>query len=254
MKVTAKQMFNEVYTGGITSSPRGLLVREITNYYIGVDYPYHNFIGRKDNLAYIKKEFLWYLKGEPYDGSICNEASIWKTIKQPDGRIFSNYGYYWFNRTNKDGLTGFEWVINCLTKDPDSRQAYIPMLDASHMFQSNKDVVCTKGILFRIVEDKLDMTVNMRSSDLAIGNSIDLPCFSFLHEMVAYSLAKQMGKFHFHTDSLHVYERNFKLMEDIVALPHASCLTEIISQPDIDDVSDLLNLEFGSEFGMWLNS
>jgi len=151
-------------------------------------------------------------------------------------------------------LSGFEWVINCLTEDPDSRQAYIPMLDHNHLFVGNKDVVCTKGILFRIVEDKLDMTVSMRSSDLAIGSSIDLPCFSFLHEMVAYSLAKQMGKFHFHTDSLHVYERNFKLMETIYQLPYASCLTKIITPPDIDDVSDLLNLEFVSEFGMWLNS
>jgi len=83
MKTTAKQMFNDVYMDGIMSSPRGLLVKEITNYSIDVDYPFHNLIGRNDNLAYIKKEFLWYLKGDPYDDSICDEAAIWKAIKQP---------------------------------------------------------------------------------------------------------------------------------------------------------------------------
>jgi len=248
--IPAERAFRAVNAHGVTSAPRSLRIREVIGYQDRIEYPFHSFRFRHDNLNYIKKEFLWYLKGDPYDQSICDHASIWPTIVQPDGRIFSNYGYYWFRRLNKDGVNGLGQVVWTLRNDPDSRQAYIPMLGKEHMFSGNKDVVCTKGILFRIVQDKLIMIVNMRSSDLAIGASIDWPCFSWLHEMVAFELQVEKGDFYFNADSLHVYEKNFAYMRDVI-----NCTKEdiaIIEPPRITSVSDLLLGTNKSEFGQWL--
>ena len=253
-EVTAKAAFTEVYLDGKVSAPRGKPVKEVLYYRQEIQYPFHNFDFRvRDNLAYIKIEFLWYLRGDPFDDSICKHAAIWKTIKQPNGRIFSNYGYYWFNRLNKDRHSGFGHAANLLLADPDTRQAYIPMLGNEHMFTGNMDVVCTKGIAFRIVNGKLDMHAAMRSSDLAIGSSIDWPTFSFLHEMMAVQLNIERGRFIFSTDSLHVYEKDWEYMENVVNCdPYTSVRKYII--PPITSVEDLLDGTFKSPFGKWLLS
>lgn len=254
--------FQLVNQDGVISAPRGKKIKEILFARIAIDYPFHSLSFRpRDNLDYIKKEFMWYLRGDPFDDSICQEASIWETIKQPDGCIFSNYGYYWFRRPNKDGRSGFEYVCETLLRDPDSRQAYIPMLGNEHIFNGNKDVVCTKGISFRIVKEpvegqtdkiaeKLIMHVNMRSSDLAIGSSIDWPTFWWLHEMVSLRLRVPKGVFIFDTDSLHVYEKDWPYMYAV-----AGCNGQGFSRieyPPIDDIDDLLMGTLQSDFGKWL--
>jgi len=247
------QAFSDVASWGEISKPRDLLIKEIPFYSITVNQPFHSFTFRpRDNLAYIKKEFMWYLKGDPYDNSICDEASIWKTIVQPDGRIFSNYGYYWFIRKDADGLTDFDRVVKTLIEDPDSRRAYIPMLGHEHMFADNKDVVCTKGITFRIVQGELIMHADMRSSDLAIGSSIDWPCFWWLHEMMSHELGVPKGQFIFSTDSLHVYENYWPYMNEVAACEGDGFLE--VEYPPITDVHDLLSLTFKSDFGKWLKS
>ena len=74
---------------------------------------------------------------------------------------------------------------------------------------------------FRIRDDRLNMSVHMRSQDAIYGMTNDAPAFSFVHEMLYVTLRDtcypdlQMGDYHHTADSFHVYARHFKMLDEL---------------------------------------
>lgn len=237
---------NQLLRNGRRADPRGEPTLEIEDFMFEVDryHPYMTYKCRNYSVDYLKAEFRWYLNADPYDDSIEKHAKMWARIKQKDGYYFSNYGVYWFG----DPQYGFKWVTEQLKRDPQSRRAVIPMLNAGHLFPENNDVVCTECISFRIRDDRLNMSVNMRSSDFILGYSYDLPAFCWLWKMVACELGIPIGRYMHKSDSLHVYERHWGMLEEIAAGKGHY----YINVPDIDNVSDLLHGPYTSLFAQWL--
>lgn len=225
--------------------PRGEDILELQYFQCVILNPWSLYPERKYNIDYFKREFQWYLGADKYDTSICEHASMWKKLVQEDGSILSNYGQYWWGPQG-----GYFWVLDTLEKDPDSRQAYIPMNNYRHAFTGNKDFVCTKGIQFRINDDRLDMHVAMRSTDAVFGMGTDLPCFWFLWKMLAMDLETPTGKFVFSSDSVHIYERHFEMAERVVKDNRVWDST--VPVPILNDPEDLYQCRFKSKFGEWL--
>lgn len=235
--VTFKKIYNDLVKHGKEVAPRGQKVLEIENYnYVLPPYVrFTNFEDRKFNLKYVKREFLWYLRGDKFDTSITEHASLWKSLINEDGSINSNYGQYVFGEQNQ-----FQNVVNQLRSDRDSRRATISILSADHLLSDTKDVPCTYSINFRIRENKLNMTVRMRSQDAIFGMSNDAPAFSLIHEMMFVSLREvypnlEYGEYHHSADSFHVYERHFDMIKTLassssysmILCPKISCSEEI---------------------------
>ena len=229
---------------GTETSPRGQKVLEIENFQTDLYTTdrFTNFGARNMNLQYIKEEFKWYLGADPYDDSICEHATMWKKIQQPDGRFHSNYGQYWFG-----AQAGVQWVLNSLRADPDSRQAVIPMLNAGHLYKGNTDVVCTESISFRIRNDLLNMSVNMRSNDAIFGVTNDVPCFSFLHELIARLLDIEVGIYTHKVDSMHVYERHFQMLDNLVANGYIDYEDVHVPRMSIEDAMLMLSGQYAEE-------
>ena len=61
------------------------------------------------------------------------------------------------------------------------------------------------------------MIVNMRSSDLIFGIAYDIPAFTFFQEMLALELGVGLGTYTHCSNSLHIYERHFKMARTILA-------------------------------------
>jgi len=235
------QVFHDIKTKGKQYSPRGQKVLEIENYnYVLPPYVrFASFTPRKLKLDYIKTEFLWYLSGYRYDKSIAEQASLWKTLINEDGSINSNYGQYMF--FPHTGKNQFSSVIDQLTKDKDSRRASMVILNRDHVLSDTNDLPCTYAMNFRIRDNKLNMSVRMRSQDMVYGMGNDAPTFSFTHEMVYTYLSAhyddlELGEYYHSVDSAHVYERHFDMMEQILAektveevnCPRISCANEVI--------------------------
>jgi thymidylate synthase len=207
-----------LYEHGNECAPRGFKILELENYSYDIA-PYTRFINfesRKLNIQYIKQEFLWYLKGDRLDKSICDHAKIWKEIVNADGSINSNYGQYIFGDINQ-----FDTVVNTLKLDKDSRRASIVILNKDHLQSDTKDVPCTYAINFRIRDNTLNMSVHMRSQDAIYGMGNDLPCFGFIHEMMFETLRETYpeltyGIYHHMADSFHIYARHFNMLQKIV--------------------------------------
>lgn len=219
-KIFFKSIFSDLAIAK-TVSPRGQRVKEIENYVYHV-LPYVRFCSFKSRnykVSYTKKEFLWYLRGDAFDTSICDHASMWKSLVNSDGSINSNYGQYIFSSVTTPSQ--FDVALNTLRKDKDSRRASIVILNRQHLNMITNDVPCTYALNFRIRDNALNMTVHMRSQDAIFGMGNDLPIFSFVQEMMLESLKETypdltMGIYTHFADSFHVYEKHFNMIDQIV--------------------------------------
>jgi len=191
---------------------RGSVVKERENARIdllGHLSPLTSFAARNLNLNYAKQEFLWYLRADPLDDSIEQHASMWAKIKQPNGAYFSNYGQYLFPNQTR-------YVVESLLTDRFSRRASVVLLQPIHLFHENVDTVCTYAINFRIRQGKLNMTVHMRSNDVIFGTTNDVFCFNMYQRFVAALLGVEPGDYTHLVDSLHVYERHFMMLDQLL--------------------------------------
>lgn len=223
-----RKLLTDLKTKGKQVRPRDLLVTELENHVYTLP-PYVrfcNFEARKLNVPYIKREFLWYLRGVASDLEITNHASMWKSLVREDKTINSNYGQYIFSLERDDHISGlcqFDAAVKLLGSDKDSRRASMVILKSKHVKElESKDVPCTYALNFRIRDNKLKMTVHMRSQDAIFGMGNDAPCFSFIHEMMyvtvrdTYYPELEMGEYCHFADSFHLYERHFEMLDKIV--------------------------------------
>jgi len=139
------------------------------------------------NHAYAQAEWLWYLSGDnslKKLGEIYGKIpGIWKKMANQAGMVMSNYGWQW----NRDYQ--LDIAINKLKKNSESRQASISIFDGKEFIKYNNDTPCTYAIHFCILDEKLNMSVMMRSNDLWYGFCNDQYCFSMLQQMVADRLS-----------------------------------------------------------------
>ena len=117
---------------------------------------------RNWNYKYAEYEWQWYLTGNPNAEEISKKASIWKNHMDENGNVRSNYGWQW-NRNNQ-----LEKVIEKL-KTNNTRQAVLSFYDGKEIDTYQYDTPCTMSVHFQIINNKLCMTVNMRSYDLWFG-------------------------------------------------------------------------------------
>ena len=90
-----------------------------------------------------------------------------------------------------------------------------------HQRRGNKDFVCTLTGIFQIRNNKLNFTINMRSNDAILGTPTDIPFFCTLQiQMLELLKSKypdlQLGTYTHFSHSLHIYERHFELVEEML--------------------------------------
>lgn len=195
-------------------SKNGTVTRDtkaIFNVGFEIENPLDNFIvdlNRAWNLSYAFAEWQWYLSADrsiyklkELYGSV---PKIWQNIADENGLVNSNYGAYWF------GNNQYNKIVDILKKDPDSRRASLSIYNADNIDQYEKDTPCTYAINFTILNNKLNMTVMMRSNDLWFGFCNDQYCFSKLQEKMSKDLDVEVGTYFHFVNNLHIYNRHLK--------------------------------------------
>jgi thymidylate synthase len=158
---------------------------------------------RKFNIEYAKAEWKWYLSGDRSInklGEIYGKIPpIWKRMANDNGDVNSNYGYQWERNHQLD------YVVSILRENPSTRRAAISIYDGKEISDYSKDTPCTYAVQFTILNNKLNMSVYMRSNDLWYGFCIDQYCFSMLQQHVAERLSIEVGSYYHHAHNLHLY-------------------------------------------------
>ena len=171
-----------------------------------IENPEENMIMNKErnwNLKYAEAEWKWYLSGDrSIDklGEIYGKIPpIWEKMADSNRNVNSNYGYQW-QRNNQ-----IDYVCAKLRQKPNTRHAAISIYDAKEWSSYQKDTPCTYAVQFTILNNKLNMSVYMRSNDLWYGFCNDQYQFSMLQQLVAKRLSIETGTYYHHAHNLHLY-------------------------------------------------
>lgn len=159
---------------------------------------------RKWKNSYADIEWEWYLSQNRNVSEIKKHAKIWDRMHSGDNLVNSNYGYQW-NRNNQ-----LDFVIEELKNKPNSRRAVLTIYDGKEHLSHKIDTPCTLNIVFSIADNKLNMSVLMRSNDLWYGFCNDQYCFSKLQELVSSRLNMDHGWYYHFVNNLHIYDTHYK--------------------------------------------
>ena len=92
-----------------------------------------------------------------------------------------------------------------LKDNPNTRQAALSIYDAKEITKYENDTPCTYAVQFTILNNRLDMSVVMRSNDLWYGFCNDQYCFSMLQKMIADALKIDLGTYYHFVHNMHLY-------------------------------------------------
>lgn len=242
------------------SSPRGLPIREKLDYSFRILNPQAEPIVTKDAernkiiASYTAKETELYDSCTNRVEDFAKASKFWNQIANSDGTVNSAYGYLiWKNKSHGSPYektmtedprfvsaksepdmgkvyseqvvkrTPWEWAKESLLEDKDSRQAILRFSLPEHQWKGNKDQTCTMHGNFLIRDDKLNLSIVMRSNDLVLGLVYDLPWFiSLMDKMVDELKHKyptlEKGVYTHTAHSLHIYERDEEKVKRMIGV------------------------------------
>ncbi len=236
------------------SAPRGLPVREKTDYTFRVLNPTNEPIVTKDLErnkvieAYTAKETELYNSCSNRVEDFAKASKFWEKLANPDGTVNSAYGHLiWEKKSHGSEFetelveddyfgqgtgikiavaklrTPWEWCKQSLIADKDTRQALLRFSLPEHFWVGNKDFTCTTHGNWLIRDDKLHLSVVMRSGDVVKGAAFDWPWFcslmdKMLEELKPYYPTLTKGHYTHTTHSIHMYEKDEKVVLKMLGL------------------------------------
>lgn len=196
-----------IITFGDLQSPRGHETRELLHATVTLNMrrPVLTVASRKLSYQFMTAEAYWILSG---DDTVAGIAPYNKHISQ-----FSDDGERFFGAYGPKVVSQLPYVITKLIEDPMSRQAGLTIWRESP--PATKDVPCTIAIFFSLRNEKLNVSVYMRSSDVWLGLPYDAFNFSVLGHLVCCRLSSQgvnavPNKLAITAASSHLYTRDLE--------------------------------------------
>ncbi|MEU8324117.1 thymidylate synthase [Nonomuraea sp. NPDC048881] len=197
--------------------PRGMETREVLDVRLLLEQPRARLLyappARVLNTAFAVAETVWILSGSDapwiyeFNGQLRQYA-------EDDGILRGAYGP---RMRRWDGhVDQVAQVLATLRDDPHSRRAVIQLYDPARDCGGHRDVPCTLGYRFHLRQGRLHMATTMRSQDLWTGLPYDIFAATTLQELMAGWLGAELGYYHHHVDSLHLYERDLDKAVDVV--------------------------------------
>lgn len=163
-------------------------------------------------------ESLWMLGGRNDVAYVTDYVKRMADFSD-DGKVF--HGAYGFRWREHFGIDQLSVITDALRKNPDDRRQVLSMWDAeADLGRVGKDLPCNLQTTFQVnVDGKLDMMVTNRSNDMVWGaygaNAVH---FSMLHEYVARSIGREVGKYWQVSANFHAYLNTYEQVEELAAL------------------------------------
>lgn len=226
-----------------------------------------NYIVRKPKEPYQTNELEWFISQSRNVEDLKSFAGfipkIWNDIADENSIINSNYG--WCCLSEENG-SQFYNAMKHLEKDENSRRAIMiynrPSMHKdwsdgravqydglryhindyewhnlhSHMYKSLRgDFMCCQNNHFIIRDNKLIMTIHMRSLDAVYGYNADYIWFDWIFNKAVQYLKKtypelERGEMVIYADSVHVYEMHYEDLEKEATFGKEKSYFEIIAE------------------------
>lgn len=131
---------------------------------------------------------------------------VWDAWCKDDGTIGPAYGAI-ISKPTFGYKNQLEYVIETLKKDPNSRRVMINLWDIDNLPEMAL-TPCCYNLLFNILDGKLYMQLNIRSSDVALGLPFNIFQFQVLHKLIAHECKVEPADMIVMISNLHYYDRH----------------------------------------------
>lgn len=237
------------------AAPRGQKVKELFGASFTLNNPRARLIAskvRNVNYGFAVGEFCWYARGDNDLPTMAYYNKRMPAFTDDGETLNSAYGARIFKEYHGVSVTSqWEAVHQELMRDPDSRRAIMVInqprdLSKAVSEQGSKDVPCTMGIQLLIRDRKLHMSVTMRSNDVWWGLPYDVFSFTLLQECFMAALRDEgcpvddIGRYHHHAGSLHLYERHFKEADEVIKEVPLRLRTNPMDPLDIKETEEIV--------------
>jgi thymidylate synthase len=167
---------------------------------------------RDMSLSYLKGELEFYYSGSPFLKDIIKHSQFWKGVSDDGRTINSNYGKLLMHDRNFHNYTQFEYALEMLTRNIESKKAVMVIYGPENACYSS-DNPCTMYLQFFARKGLLHLYVKMRSSDVWFGLPYDVPFFVSIlflmkERLMNRGICVEVGTYNHVSGSLHLYERN----------------------------------------------
>jgi thymidylate synthase len=162
------------------------------------------------------KEILWIYQKQSNSLSEAHDMGInwWDEWNIGDGTIGQRYGA----TIKRYGLV--DELLNGLIKDPFGRRHIIDMYQYTDLKETPGLYPCAFMTKYSVRrkdgELYLDMTLDQRSSDYIMANYINKIQYVALQMMIASHCGFKLGKFCHMVQNLHIYDRHFDAVKEIM--------------------------------------
>lgn len=195
------------------------IMREILHANLYIENPRERWVTSRMpaiNPAFAIAEVFWILAGS-------NEASFinfWNpTLPKFSGHCERYHGAYGHRIRKQFGMDQLESSFKTLKNNPTSRQSVIQIWDpktdspTENGSPASSDIPCNICSMLKVRDGKLEWMQIMRSNDLYRGTPYNIVQFTMLQEILAGWLGLEIGAYCQLSDSLHIYECDFKELD-----------------------------------------
>lgn len=133
-------------------------------------------------------------------------VEIWTPWAKEDGTIGPAYGAI-ISKLTFGYKNQLEYVVETLKKDPNSRRVMINLWDVDKLHEMAL-TPCCYNVIFNVLDEKLYMQLNIRSSDVALGLPFNIFQFQVLHKLIAHECKVEPADMIVMISNLHYYDRH----------------------------------------------
>lgn len=197
---------------GAHTAPRGLGTRQLTGFHAVLTNPRDSLplgVGRGLNPSIAAVEAAQLIAGETWPDLVVAVAPAFAEFAD-DGAFHGAYG----PRVGHQ----YDYVVEELTMDPDSRRAQITLWDPlKDTTRGYHDYPCTTAIQFIRQGGRLECHAHMRSNDVWRGFAYDVFQFTQLQLSVAAAAGLEAGNYHHYAVSMHLYDTDVEAADRCLA-------------------------------------
>ena len=216
---------------------RGGSTKEILHAAISIADPRQRWVVSRTpplNIAFALAEVVWIMTGRRDLAFLEYWNSEFRKYVGPGPELHGAYGYRLRRHLGVDQL---ERAYLALKNKTDTRQVVLQIWDsgidlpASDGTPADPDIPCNVVAMPKLRDGKLEWLQIIRSNDMFLGVPHNFVQFTCIQEVLAGWLGVECGSYNQISDSLHVYNQNWKSVLNSTALPNVSPSTDSLAQP-----------------------
>jgi len=230
------RMVREILRYGTAIEPEeertgtGTIRRFGLSYVVDTEIPFPIITTKKVNFESVVAEYLWFLSGNPSPEKLKSHTSIWNEWTDDNGHLETAYGRYWRNYPFIDGsqqqpgeainggrvadsdlgsgIDQIKTVVEQIKKHPFSRRHLVTAWHPGNAHASRLPP-CHHSFVFFVEKCHgqcyLNMELNQRSGDMALGVPFNMSGYAMLLHLVADEVEITPGKLKHNITDAHIY-------------------------------------------------